>query len=127
MTVRPYQKTDQPILDLLARSAGHPYPDPSRPEIEVALVVLDDGGNIVMACAAERIVQLYLWADPVVHPAAKLHALRLLHRDMAPALKTKGYNSVEAYLPPKIAAQFGKRLERTFRWIRNWPSWTKAF
>ena len=128
MRVRPLRDSDIPILKRLAESSGFEYPtNPSEGNIEAVLVVEDEDATIVMACAAERLVQLYLWADPDRHPAAKLGALRLLHTEMSKVLREKGYHSVEAFLPPSIAKQFGRRLERTFSWVKNWPSWTIWF
>ena len=73
-------------------------------------------------CAAERIVQLYLWVGEG-SPASKLAAMRLLHAAMTPALKAKGYTEANGFLPPELAARFGRRLERSFGWRPNWKSW----
>ena len=77
-----------------------------------------------MACAAERLVQLYLWCGEFERPHAAVYALRLLHEAMAAELQRKGYQSAEAFLPPTLAARFARRLEKTFGWRLNWPSWT---
>ena len=126
MVVRPLRETDLHAIRELGKSSGFPYEDPTAANIEAALVVCDDDGRLLMACAAERIVQLYLWSTDF-EPAAKLHAIRLLHREMAKALKQKGYNEADAFLPPTIAKAFGRRLERTFGWCRNWASWCVRF
>lgn len=130
MTVRPLRESDLPALKRMAEAARYPYPNLSDSMIECVYVVVDDDDQPVMACAAERIVQLYLFAPTVaksatVHPAAKLHALRLLHDAMAPELRANGYTEVNAFLPPTIAAKFGRRLMRSFGWVKNWPSWCR--
>lgn len=137
MNVRPLRESDLPALKRMAEASGYPYPDLSNPMIESVFVVEGENGQIVMACAAERIVQLYLFASPEtvkngqengqMHPAVKLHALRLLHDAMAPGLRAKGYTEANAFIPPSIDKAFGRRLSRTFGWVRNWVSWCVRF
>lgn len=80
-----------------------------------------------MACAAKRLVELYLYVDSEASPGVKMNALSMLHRGMAETLRAKGYNVCEAFLPPIVSGIFGRRLERTWGWIKNWPSWTVRF
>lgn len=80
-----------------------------------------------MACAAERIVQLYLYAGKEGHPAARLHAIRILHEAMRDKLHERCYSEANVFLPPTLAKSFGRRLERTFGWRINWPSWFLRF
>lgn len=128
MRIRKLQDSDLPALRAMAEASGYPYPDLSNPLIEAVHVVVDDQDQPIMACAAQRIVELYLFVSPeATHPAAKLHALRLLHDSMAAGLRAKGYGEANAFLPPSLAAQFGRRLERTFGWVRNWASWCRGF
>ena len=54
-------------------------------------------------------------------------AWKLIHKGMAEHLRPLGYTSVEAFLPPSVSERFGRRLERTFGWVKNWPSWTRRF
>ena len=126
MTIRELRSDDLETIQSIGKASGFPYQDPKDGSIEAALVVVDENGRFLMACAAERIVQLYLWSAEF-EPAAKLHALRLLHREMSVRLRSKGYDSCEAFLPPQIEASFGRRLMRTFGWQRNWNSFCKRF
>ncbi|MGA7885894.1 MAG: hypothetical protein WCA44_09135 [Acidobacteriaceae bacterium] len=123
MKVRDFRESD--VAMLRAMQGDYPYPDFER--FERVLVVVNDEDNPVMAAGAEQILQMYLWAREFDRPMVKIHALRLLHEHMATELRGMGYHSVEAFLPPSIAEKFGRRLERTFRWAKNWPSWTRAF
>lgn len=127
MTVRALRESDIPILKAMAEASGYPYPDVSRETLECIRVVADDDDQPVMAAAAERLLQIYLWCGEFELPHAKMYALRLLHEDMASRLRDLGYHSAEAYIPPTLAEKFSKRLEKSFGWIRNWPSWTKHF
>lgn len=126
MTVRAFRESDRPAL--LAMQRGFPYPDLEHSsQLESLRVVVDDEDRPVMAAAAQRLVEVYLWCGSFRRPFAKLHALRLLHEDMACRLKELGYTQAEAFLPPGIAQRFARRLERTFGWTRNWPSWNRGF
>lgn len=108
----------------MAENSGFPYIDPQSSQVESCYVVVDENDIPLMACAAERILQLYLWVGEFDHPAAKLHAIRLLQNcAMRHDLQKKGYNEVNSFLPEGIAAKFGRRLERTFGWVKNWHSW----
>jgi hypothetical protein len=92
--------------------------------MEAVYVILDEKSRIVMAVGAERIVQLYLWVGWVHSPAAKMEAIKMLQRSaMRCDLQQKGYSEVNAFIPPELAEKFGRRLERTFGWVKNWASW----
>jgi hypothetical protein len=123
MTLRALRNDD--IVTLKYMESGFPYCDPQDPMIEKIMVVVDDNDVPVMACAAERILQLYLWCG-TLSPLSKMHALRLLHEGMEPELKAKGYSEVNAFIPPAIALKFGKRLAKSFNWKPNWPSWARG-
>lgn len=124
MTTRPFRPEDLPLLKSFIEASGFPYPDLNSPLIECIQVVVDDSDTPVAAYIAERIVQSYVLIQPMA-PHAKLHVLRVLHTDIPIILKTFGYTWVEAYIPPELVKRFGRRLERSFGWVRSWPSWTK--
>ncbi|MDE2099618.1 MAG: hypothetical protein KGL39_20365 [Patescibacteria group bacterium] len=124
MTTRGLKPSDIPILRAMAEQSGFPYPELSAKRMESVWVIADENDQPVMAAAAERLVQMYLWCGEFERPHAKVHALRLLHEALSRELKGKGYDSAEAFLPPSIAARFARRLEKSFGWVRNWPSWT---
>lgn len=76
----------------------------------------------MMALAAERIVQAYLWIDKERDPASLLAALRMIQEPASIQLRNKGYNSLECFLPPEIERSFGRRLMRSFGFVKNWAS-----
>jgi hypothetical protein len=127
MTVRPLAEKDIPILRKFYEDSGFPYTFPDLNAMESVRVVVDENDQPVMAAAAEKLIQLYLFVGKDGHPAAKLHAIRLLHSALRTELKRLGYNGAEAFLPPSIASTFGRRLERSFGWVKNWASWTLNF
>lgn len=129
MTVRPMKDSDIPALRAMFERSGFEYqfPDLRGDLIETVQVIVDEEDSPIMAVAAERLVQLYLLTGEM-DPAAKLAGIRTLQDATAKELKKRGYTSCEAFIPPSIAKRFGRRLERSFSWVRNpWQSWTKAF
>lgn len=120
MTIRDFKSSDVQILRVMER--GFPYPDPEGP-LELIRVVCDDDGKPLMAAAAKKLIEIYLWSAPFERPHAALHGMRLIQADMASVLRAKGYRTAEAFLPPMIADEFGRRLERSFGAKKNWASW----
>src|ERR1035441_7365070 len=125
MKIRSLKVSDIPALRDMAARSGYPYPDlASDPTLEAVLVVVDDEDRPLRAAAAKRLVELYFWCDTNLTPHENLAALRLLYDGMVEELRAKGYHSAEAFLPESVSRKFGRRLERTFGFMRNWPSWT---
>lgn len=124
MTVRALKPSDLPHLQAMAAASGFPYVEPSH--AEAVLVISDSQDHPIMACAAKRLVELYLWVGEAT-PATKLAALRMMHRAMAEELRKLGYSQAECFLPPSIAERFGRRLERSWGWARNWVSYNIHF
>jgi hypothetical protein len=129
MNIRPLEPSDIPTLRQMYEYSGFAYefPDLRGPLMESVMVVVDEDDIPVAACAAERLVQLYLLMDDTQHPAAKMRFIKGLHEAMAKALRCKGYKSVEAFLPPQVERSFGRRLIRMFGWCRNWNSLSRSF
>ena len=120
MTLRPLAPADIRILRQWQR--GYPYPHPAEAK---AFTVVADGKPIAAAGIFLR-PEVYLWCAPDQDPRVLMTALRLLHEDLAKQVKALGYNEVDAQLPPEIAEKFGRRLERSFGWVRNeWRTWFK--
>lgn len=125
--IRPLRDSDIPRLREMAESSGFPYCDPKEPHVEAVLVATDEHDRPVMAIAANRIVELYLWADSGLSPVTAFALLRQFHEEMARVLREKGYTDATAFLPPAVEKRFGRRLERSFGWVRNLASWAKVF
>lgn len=127
VTIRTLKPSDIPILKHYAEESGFPYPGFEDPHIESFLVVVDSEDQPIMACAAKRLVELYLFVDPSVSTITKKSAIDALHRGMSQSLRGIGYTGAEIFISPVIAKAFGRRLERTWHWVKNWPSWTLRF
>ena len=128
MRTRPLEESDKEVLDRLADQTGFSYPNLDDPLIEAVEIVVDSEGIPIMAAVAKRLVETYLYVSPGQSPAVQIEALALLHESLAQRLRELRYNSCEAFLPESVSKKFGRRLERTFGWIRNpLASWTKHF
>jgi hypothetical protein len=122
LRVRPLEPADIPILQEMAARSGYPYPNLTGPQIEEVCVVVDDG-NVLMACAAKRIVELYLYVGEA-SPIVKKRCLRLLHREMATRLRNLLYTQANAAIPEPLSRSFGRRLVRSFGWAKSrWSNW----
>jgi len=120
---RPFQPSDLLHVKQLAESLGHPDEDFSR-MIEHAEVIVDDDGRVVMALVARRTIYLDMLTDPSLTPAQKMYGLRLCEAKL-PVLADKGHREVLAFIDPSIAERFGRRLQRSFGWMRSRPCWCK--
>ncbi len=127
MHARPLRPSDVQILDKRARESGFPYPAFNDPLIEAVVVIADEDDLPITACSAKRLVELYLYPNPDVSVTRMFSAIAFLHKAMADTLRQKCYSSAEIYLPPQVSRLFGRRLERSFGWMRNWQSWVKKF
>ena len=80
-------------------------------------------GKIVMAALARLTCEIYLLADPHAGtPRQRYSRLIELHRAGAADLRARGLADAHAWLPPRIAARFGRRLE-SLGWLRD-NDWT---
>jgi hypothetical protein len=128
VNVRPLKDSDIPVLRAMYEKSGFAYdfPDMRGQQIETIQVAVDENDQPVAAVAVERILQIYLFMGDA-HPAAKLRVIRDLHHATSRALILNGYHDANAFLPPAIADRFGRRLMKTFGWVRNWPSFCRKF
>ncbi len=127
MMIREMVPSDIPALRQMHELSGlkYAFPDLRGPQMEAVLVIESDGVPVA-ACAAERILQLYLLVGDD-HPAAKMHYVKSLHEAMPKVLSSKGYHEANCFIPPQLERSFGRRLMRTFHWVRNWPSFARSF
>lgn len=129
MQIRELRREDIPILEEMFRQSGFDYafPDLTGPEFEAIRVVVDEHDRPLMAVAAKRTIELYLFSGRFEHPASGLYGIRLLHESMKSALRQKGYGDANAFLPPSLAKSFGSRLMRTFGWLKAWDCYFTRF
>lgn len=123
--VRQYTDSDLEALTAMHRSQGFDYafPDLHDPIFVSKLVLTDDVGAPVMAALARLTCEMYLLADPRAGtPRDRYARLLELHRAGAADLRACGLDDAHAWLPPRIAKRFGRRLQR-LGWLRD-DAWT---
>ena len=99
------------------------FPDLADPIFVSKLVVEDDRGAPVMASLARLTCEVYLLADPNAGtPRDRYTRLRVLHHVGERDLLARGLEDAHAWLPPRIAKRFGRRLE-ALGWVRD-NAWT---
>ena len=144
--IREYTDADLDALLAMHRAQGFEYPFPHlRDPLFVSKLVLcedpasnssvnsggegkcgaqrNQDGKIVMAALARLTCEIYLLADPHAGtPRQRYGRLLELHRAGAADLRARGLADAHAWLPPRIAARFGHRLEN-LGWLRD-NDWT---
>ena len=115
MLVREYTDAELSALLAMHRAQGFHYPFPNlRDPIFVSKLVLQDGvGTAVMAALARLTCEMYLLVDPQSGTPRERYARLLeLHRAGAADLRARGLDYAHAWLPPRIAQRFGRRLQQ---------------
>jgi hypothetical protein len=146
MQIREYTHSDLDALRAIHNAQGfdYPLPDLSNPLFVTKLVLVDDGqasdcsgaaccaspkenaapsGKILGAALLRLTAEAYLLLDPKQGtPRERWQALLALHQATRRDAWQRGFEDVHAWLPPPVAAKFGKRLTR-LGWLRD-DAWT---
>jgi hypothetical protein len=136
MLVREYRESDLAHLRAIHAAQGFEYalPDLSNPLFVTKLVLAKDtavsdqpdaahDGALVGAAFLRLTAEAYLLLDPRAGtPRQRWQWLLALHAAAERDAWQRGLEDVHAWLPPPIAAKFGKRLAR-LGWLRD-DTWT---
>jgi len=125
MLIREYSESDLDALRSMHARQGfdYPFPDLADPIFVSKLVVEDKTGRPVMASLARLTCEMYLLADPAEgKPRERFARLLALHAAGQRDLLARGLDDAHAWLPPRIAARFGRRLQ-SLGWILD-DAWT---
>jgi hypothetical protein len=145
MLVRHYRESDLEALRRIYDAQQFPYafPDLSNPLFLTKIVLTDgesngDAGlnepnqpqeNILGAALLRLTAEAYLLLDPRQgSPRQRWQSLLALHHATQQDAQQRGLEDVHAWLPPRIAKTFGRRLER-LGWHRDdaWTPYCKRF
>jgi hypothetical protein len=143
MQVRAYQDSDLEELKRIhaAQRFDYPFPDLSNPLFLTKLTLLEDeaspdksdgssaGQGILGAALLRLTAEAYLLLDPKLGtPRERWNGLLRLHAAAELDAARRGLEDVHAWLPPPLAAKFGKRLTR-LGWVRDdvWTPYCKRF
>jgi hypothetical protein len=125
MRVREYNDGDLAALRAMhaQQSFDYAFPDIADPIFVSKLVVEDESGRTVMASLARITCEMYLLANPQAGtPRERYARLIALHDAGERDLLARGLDDAHAWLPPRVAARFGRRLE-ALGWVRD-AAWT---
>jgi len=128
--VRAYEEKDLQELRRIHAAQGFSYAFPNlNNPLFLTKLVLEPGREVagekkIAAAALLRLTaEAYLLLDPQQGtPRQRWHWLLGLHEAAERDAAARGLEDVHAWLPPEIAAKFGKRLSR-LGWIRD-DAWT---
>jgi hypothetical protein len=125
MKVREYTPSDLEALRKIhaRQSFDYEFPDLENPLFVSKLIQENTQGQITMGALARITCEIYLLADPDRDtPRQRLRNLISLHRAAESDLLRRGLEDAHAWLPPKIACRFGRRLNQ-LGWVRD-DTWT---
>jgi hypothetical protein len=128
LIIRYLTPEDLPRLKELHEKSGVPcqFPDVQN-EFYPIPVVVDENNRVVAAVGAMPAAEIYFFLDRKWEtPGMRLEALRRIHEVVRQDLQSRGVVEVHAFIPPKIAKFFGKRLVKLFGWIKcDWPYFSR--
>ncbi|HEY6466079.1 MAG TPA: hypothetical protein VIY69_08815 [Candidatus Acidoferrales bacterium] len=125
MRIREFVPADLEILKQMhsRQSFDYEFPNVSDPLFVSKLVMEDGSGQLVMASIARLTCEMYLLMDPEAgSPRDRYERLLALHRVGERDLSARGLDDAHAWLPPRVARRFGKRLE-ALGWVPD-AEWT---
>ena len=127
MQVRAYTDADLESLRAMhaAQGFGYAFPDLADPLFLVRCVV-EDEGRPRMAALLRLTAEAYLLADPGEgSPGQRWRWLLALHEAVRQEAAARGLADVQAFLPPRVARAFGRRLD-CLGWRRDpWTCYTR--
>jgi hypothetical protein len=134
MRVRQYSQSDEDSLRCIHAAQNFPYAFPDlRNPLFLTKIVLSDGdahNDTVRGAALLRLTaEAYLLLDPSHGtPRQRWQALLALHNAAQLDAQQRGLEDVHAWLPPRIANTFGRRIKR-LGWRRDdeWTPYCKRF
>jgi len=127
MEVRAYTDADFESLRAMhaAQGFGYAFPDLADPLFLVRSVIEEDG-RPRMAAFLRLTAEAYLLADPREgSPLQRWRCLLALHEAVRQEAAARGLADVQAFLPPRVARAFGRRLA-ALGWRRDpWTCYTR--
>jgi hypothetical protein len=132
MRIREYTAADFDELRRMhaAQGFGYPLPDLDSPMFVSKLVLEDDADDargthdsrhpkIAMAVLLRLTAEAYLLHDPAAGtPRSRWQDFLALHDATRTSAAARGLDDVQAFLPPRVARAFGRRLSR-LGWTRD--------
>ena len=128
MQVRTYEDADLESMRAMhaAQGFGYAFPDLRDPLFLVRTIV-EEEGQPRMAAFLRLTAEAYLLADPREgSPRQRWRWLLALHEAVRQEAAARGLADVQAFLPPRVARAFGRRLA-ALGWRRDpWTCCTRV-
>ena len=128
MTLREFVDADQDALRKIHLAEAMPYkfPDLSSP-LFIVRRVLEDDGKLLAAAMLRLTAECYLLLDRNSGTARdRWRGLILLHEAVRGEAVRRGLDDVHCWLPPGVAAPFGRRLVQ-LEWEREqWSCYARS-
>ncbi len=121
VNIRTYKPSDLGALLRMFEAGNFDYELPDLDSgIFVSKTVLENGnGQVEMALLGRLTVEMYMLLDPTVGtPRERWEKFLKLHEAVEREMRVNGIHDVHAWIPPKIAKSFGRRLAG-LGWIRD--------
>jgi hypothetical protein len=128
MIIRPYESRDRSSIENIhkAQGFGYPLPDIEHPIILTKLVLEDDTGTVRLAALLKLTAEAFLLMDGAAEtPRERLRMFLALHEAVRQEACAKGLHDVQAFLPPRVARSFGRRLEPLGWRLDPWTCYTR--
>ncbi len=129
MRIREYTPADLDALKRLhaAQGFGYPFPDLDSPLFLTKLVLEEDSGEVSMAALLRLTAESFLLHDPVAAtPRERWQRFLAMHDAVRRDAAARGLDDAQAFLPPRVARAFGRRLAR-LGWRRDpWPCYCRS-
>jgi len=147
--IREYSPSDLETLRRMhaAQGFGYPLPDLESPLFLSKLVLEDDSdgedadsgreeahqnsprarsSRVTMAILQRLTAETYLLHDPAAGtPRSRWQSFLVIHDAARSAAASHGLDDVQAFLPPRVARAFGRRLAR-LGWTQDpWPCFSR--
>ena len=128
MKLRDYVDADQDALRKIHAAQAMPYrfPDLNSP-LFIVRAVLEDDGKLMAAAMLRLTAECYLLIDRNSGTARnRWRRLLLLHEAVRGEALRRGLDDVHCWLPPEVAAAFGRRLVQ-LGWERErWSCYARS-
>jgi hypothetical protein len=128
MQVRAYTDADFEAVRAMHVAQGFGYALPElRDPLFLVRSVVEQGGRPRMATILRLTAEAYLLADPCEgSPRERWRWLLALHEAVRQEAAARGLADVQAFLPPRVARAFGRRLA-ALGWRRDpWTCYTRV-
>lgn len=127
IVVRPFETSDQRVIEQLAVSQNLPYEKPDWSTLDLGAVVERDG-VISSAVFLRKTAEVYLLVDPAAEfrKRERMADLLILHKELVEPAKRAGFSDLHCWIPPELEEKHFGRLLLHLGWTKPlWASYSR--